>query len=65
MKAWFYHGHGEWQFEFLIWRLQVRIGSQQQAAWWHKGPPIKHGDYVWLFNTGKRARACRASNEGR
>jgi hypothetical protein len=55
MKFWFHHGHGEWQFEVLVWRLQVRIGSHQQAAWWYKNRARR--DYVWLFNLGKRARA--------
>lgn len=57
MKMWFNRWPGEWQFEFLIWRLQVRIGNQQQAIWWCKGP--KNLEYIWLLNAGKRARAIR------
>jgi hypothetical protein len=53
MKTWFHHGHGEWQFEFIIGRLQVRIGSEQQAAWWYNRG---RRDYRWLFNRGRRTR---------
>lgn len=56
MKFWFDHGHGEWQTEFLVWRLQVRVGSHQQSAWWHNRD---RSNYKWLFNTGKRTRAIR------
>ena len=61
MKTWFHRGHGEWQFEFLIGRLQVRIGSHQQAVWWHNRA---RSDYRWLLNTGKRPRACREQAVG-
>jgi hypothetical protein len=61
MKTWFHRWPGEWQFEFLLGRLQVRIGSLQQAVWWYNRD---RSSYRWLLDAGKRARAIRAAYSG-
>lgn len=41
---------GETEITVRIGRLQIRIGTHQLAAWWHKG----NNQFKTLFDTGRR-----------
>lgn len=42
---------GEIELTIFAGRLQIRFGTHQIAAWWHKG----NYEFVTLFDTGRRA----------
>ena len=44
---------GEAELTVFLGPLQVRIGTHQLAAWWHKG----NHEFYSLFDTGRRATA--------
>ena len=41
---------GEWEVTIFLGPLQIRVGTHQLAAWWHRG----NYNFATLFDTGRR-----------